>query len=884
MLVLFRFPSVLSPGRLAAIANGPALLLVCAALAAPLDAAPAPAESVAGPADGVFGRVPLLFEKAGDPRLDPSVLYLSRGRGYTVFVTRDALVLRLSSAGAALGQAPTQGDAAGAEVALRLSFPGAERSVPVVGERPAKTRIHYILGSDPEGWSVDNPTFQQVRYRDVWPGIDLVLYDRGGACEYDFVLSPGADPGRIAMRWEGADAVSLDDAGRLVLSTPLGDVVQSAPVLHQDGPGGPVPVTGRFALRDDETLGFEVDAYDPARPLVIDPVLVYASLFGFNHRDFIHGIDADASGAAIVVGETQSTNLPTTPGVIQPTKPNQLGMSDAFVAKFTPQGDALQWCTYLGGSTPSWTINAEDQAYGVDLGPAGTIWICGRTDTTDFPVTANAYKSSVDKIDGFLCELSADGTTLLYSTYFGATHFDSLEAVHVSPDGTVVVTGRGDGTLAAITPNAPQPTHAGGDCGIVVQFSPTHQIDFCTWFGGGSTPSGGTADTWGTDIERGADGRIYVVGWTDASSVPLFTNGFQQGSAGSREIWLARFEPVSGAVEYSTLIGGSKAEAVDSLPSLAIDGAGTVWVASESDSGDYPTTAGAFQPSQNGVLYDDGVLTCVDTNQAGAASLLWSTYFGGGLPDSIHALERDAGGTLWVFGRTLSSDFPMLLAWDEQKNGSSDTFLAGFDPGGNLLSSTYFGGDTYEATTSPAREEGDLAVGQDGDLFIAHTLSPLSAPSTNAGGNIVTPGAFQSTFGDSIADSFVARFAPDAVICQPDLGFAGPGNLTLSICGGDLSSGVYARLRLAGASANSTVVLFLSTSSNPTWVSEIQATLVPLPVLAQLALPLDVNGEFEIYVPGGFGPVSLYLQAVALGQPGQNPFATSNAIRADFKP
>ncbi|MFG0317635.1 MAG: hypothetical protein ACF8XB_10195 [Planctomycetota bacterium JB042] len=217
--------------------------------------------ALAGPhAD--FGRLPLLFEE-NRGAFDPSVRYVARAPGSTLFLTGDAAVLALDGP-------------EGRRAAVFTRFVGARTAPPIVGVEAAITRVHRYRGNDPSGWFEDVPTFRRVRVESLWDGIDLELYDRGGALEYDFVVAPGADPSRVRMRFDGIDGMSVRGDGALVLATPFGELTHSAPILYQETVAGRTPVTGRFVATGAAEVGFAVDAYDEARPLVIDPVLVFA--------------------------------------------------------------------------------------------------------------------------------------------------------------------------------------------------------------------------------------------------------------------------------------------------------------------------------------------------------------------------------------------------------------------------------------------------------------------------------------------------------------------------------------------------------------------------------------------------------------------------------
>src|SRR5262249_17913657 len=156
----------------------------------------------------------------------------------------------------------------------------------------------------------------------------------------------------------------------LVIQMSGGAVVEHAPVMYQEGPGGRETVSGRFVLEGDGTVGFTVDGYDPSRPLVIDPVLSYSTYLGGSGADAGHGIVVDSAGHVSLSGQTGSADFPGAGGSLG-------GGQDAFVAKLNAAGTALVYSTYLGGS-------GSDLAYGIALDSSGNVYVTGNTQSSDF--------------------------------------------------------------------------------------------------------------------------------------------------------------------------------------------------------------------------------------------------------------------------------------------------------------------------------------------------------------------------------------------------------------------------------------------------------------------------------------------------------------------
>jgi Beta-propeller repeat len=302
-----------------------------------------------------YGQLPLSFE-ANAGQTASQVQYLSHGSGYALFLTENGAVLSLNREGEAPaapgGTALDPGSRLGGSlalpaapetgVALAMNLVGANPHATVSGLDKQAGITNYFIGNDPSQWHTDIANYSKVEYQNVYAGINLVYYGNQQQLEYDYQLAPGADPLQIRFAVQGADSLSLDAQGNLVLHTAIGDVLEHAPVIYQQFAGVQKPVSGRFVLLGNNEVGFQVRAYDATRPLVIDPVLTYSTYLGGNGTDEGYGIAVDASGNAYVTGDTPSTNFPTTTGAFQTSNSGQL---DAFVTKLNPSGTMAVICS-----------------------------------------------------------------------------------------------------------------------------------------------------------------------------------------------------------------------------------------------------------------------------------------------------------------------------------------------------------------------------------------------------------------------------------------------------------------------------------------------------------------------------------------------------------
>jgi len=328
---------------------------------------------------GLYGNLPLSFE----PNLgqtDGRVKFLSRGSGYSLFLTSTEAVLALrepeqQKSPRSLGITRSAINAARQNEAsvLRVDLVGANPKAPSEGIAPLAGRSNYLIGNDPKKWRVNVPTYSKVAYRNVYPGIDLIYYGTDQRqLEYDFVVAPGASPDAIELRFSGAKGLRINDKGDLVIEVRGGEVIHQAPLIYQESGGRRNRVAGRIAFRGKDQVAFEVASWDRSRPLYIDPALVYSTYLGGNSGDSGNGIAIDASGDAYITGQTNSANFPTTAGALETTYG---GRGNAFVAKLNPAASgaaSLIYSTYLGGTS-------GDQSYAIAVDASGDAFVTGVT-------------------------------------------------------------------------------------------------------------------------------------------------------------------------------------------------------------------------------------------------------------------------------------------------------------------------------------------------------------------------------------------------------------------------------------------------------------------------------------------------------------------------
>ena len=622
---------------------------------------------------------------------------------------------------------------------IRLELIGANPSPQVVGREELPGKSNYFIGNDPAKWRTNVPTYRKVEYREVYPGVSLVYYGNPAAAaqlEYDFVVAPGADPGQIRLGVEGAGRVEVDAEGDLVLQAAAGGQVRfHKPLVYQEVDGARREVEGSFTLRSSSLksavrnpqseIGFEVAAYDPTYPLVIDPVLVYSTYLGGSGGDWGYGIAVDSSGNAYVTGSTVSSNFPTA-NAVQARYGG--GDSDAFVSKLNAAGSALVYSTYLGGSGDDWS-------WGIAVDSSGNAYVTGPTASRNFP-TANALQASNrGSHDAFVTKLNAAGSALVYSTYLGGSGDDAGTGMALDSSGNAYVTGL-TSSRNFPTANAVQASYGGGmyDAFVTKLNAAGSALVYSTYLGG-SDEDGGSG------IAVDSSGNAYVTGMTNSSNFPT-ANALQASNRGSNDAFVTKLNAAGSALVYSTYLGGSG----DEVGLIAVDSSGNAYVTGETSSGNFPT-ANALHASSGGGRSDAFV---TKLNAAGSA-LVYSTYLGGSGEEGGSGIAVDSSGNAYVTGYTGSSNFPTSNALQASNRGLRDAFVTKLNAAGSaLVYSTYLGGSDED-------DGWGIAVDSSGNAYVAGYTESSNFP---------TAGALQPAYGGGAYDAFIAKITEGAPSCS----------------------------------------------------------------------------------------------------------------------
>jgi Big-like domain-containing protein/centrosomal CEP192-like protein/beta-propeller repeat-containing protein/ASPM-SPD-2-Hydin domain-containing protein/HYDIN/CFA65/VesB family protein len=719
-----------------------------------------------------YGNLPLSFE-ANVGQVDPSVKFISRGPGYTLFLTATKVAVNLRSGPRPdhrlfvdrAEKTPTLSNS----VVIQMNLVGASQETPVRGLDELPGKANYFIGNDPAKWHTNVATYGKVKYEGIYPGVDLVYYGNQRQLEYDFVVSPGADPNAILLKFDGV-LPEIDSAGDLVLHTDEGDVHFRRPLAYQsvreeerNGTSNRRLVESRFVLRGNNKVAFEVAPYDHSRPLVIDPVLVYSTYLGGSFPDEALSIAVDSSGAAYVTGITCSADFPVTTGAYDTTSHNGSGgncpmsqnsFEDAFVTKFNAAGTALVYSTYIGGS-------ASDRGYDIAVDSSGNAYIAGQTASTDYPTTTGAFITTcpggVNGCNtGTVTKLNSTGSALVYSTYLGGPGNMGATGIAVNSSGQAYVTGATDESFptTASAFQASNPKFGLNPIFAVLNASGSNLV-YATFLGGTGGNFNPGSQAFGVAID--SLGKAYITGWTDSPDFPTTTGAFQTKCGtdglcnGLWDAFVAKLDPTkSGAASlvYSTFLGGSGTDfglgiAVDSSGNAYVTGTtganvNTQFVGSSAlPSKDFPTTAGAFQATCPGTCTTDSAW--VTKLNASGSALLYSTYLGGnGNTDAGYfgSIALDSALNAYVTGFTAATDFPTQNPVQKTYGGgTADAYVTELNSNGSaLVFSTYLGGSSLDEAIS-------IALDKSADMYVTGLTSSTNFPHTAGAFQTACPGS-----------------------------------------------------------------------------------------------------------------------------------------------
>jgi uncharacterized protein (TIGR03437 family) len=702
-----------------------------------------------------WSQLPLRFEP-NRGQVSRETKFVARAGGYALLLNASEAVVSAES-----GQ-------------IRMRLEGSNAAARLTGERLLDGHTNYLLGPNKSEWITGVPGYARVRRSQVYPGIDLVYYGRKGQLEYDFVIRSGADPNRIRMRFDGAAGLRIDGNGDLLITTATGTLRQQRPLIYQEIGGRRRPVHGGYRLDGRSGIRFEVARYDARRALVIDPVLTFGSYLGSSgDEDSFGALAVDATGAIYLGGQSVKlpnlpADFPVTPGAYQQ---NSRSNADAVLTKISPDGSRLVYSTYLGGQLSD-TIN------GVAVHTDGTLYFCGTTFSNNFPVTAGAFQATFGggNADAFVGRLSANGSELVFSTFVGGAGVDTCTDVVLSLPQRLTIGLTTDSAGLRTSANAAQ-----------AQKSTAQDLYFLSLNADGTTLVnatylGGTGVDELNRMRLDGQGNLLAVGRTSSANFPVTAGS--PARAGANDALVVKLDS-SLAPVFARLIGGGGEDAAIGVTS---DVSNNIYVVGDTDSSNFPTTAGVRQTAAGG-----GVDAFV-AKFSPAGSVLFATLLGGSAEEAAYAVAVDRQGNITAVGHTFSTNFPLTGdAWQtatksEFDNEYPDAFLVRLNPtGSDLLFSTLLGGNYGEISTA---------------LFVDDAGIATWAGTSSSDDFQVTAGAVQTTLGSCRVDldSGCSRF----FIARVDLNRALPAGPRI-LYNGVLNAADYTR---GGVAVGDIITLF----------------------------------------------------------------------------
>ena len=570
---------------------------------------------------------------------------------------------------------------------------------------------NYFVGSDARRWASHVRAYRQLRYSDLWPGIDLTLYEnQTQRLEYDVLLAPRANPARVALRYDGASALRLDAAGNLVISTSVRTTTELAPQAWQfDAAGQRQAVACRYVLAG-RTVRFALGKYDHGRALTIDPTVQFSTLTGSQADNWGFTATYDNAGNMYSGGVAFDIGYPATVGAFQTSF---AGLADMALIKYNTSVSgpaARMWATYLGGGNTefphSLVVNGQNE-----------LVLLGSTSSRDYPTTTGVVQPGFrggpavapfgntsapyympNGSDLVLTRLRADGGALLASTYLGGTGNDGV-----------------------INAGAPVTANYG--------------------------------DSFRSDVLLDGAGNVYVAAsTTSAAAFPGLAGGFGPAyQGGASDALVCKLSPDLRTVLWAGLLGGTGQDAAFSIQR---DAQGRVFVCGGTSSPNFPATPGTYHATAPGGSADGFVARI----SADGRTLERATYLGTGSLDLAQLLQLDAAGNPYVFGQSLGP-YPNTAGLAGKVGGTQ--FIQKLDP--DLVVSPFsitFGGVPGSAFKIVNIVPTAFLVDDCERVYISGWGGADNAGylggSTN--GLPVTPGAVQSTTDGS--DFYLAQFSP----------------------------------------------------------------------------------------------------------------------------
>ncbi len=600
-------------------------------------------------------------------------------------------------------------------VVLRLNFEGCNKVEPkCIGLLTHRSNFFY--GNDSSKWCTNVPNYQEIIYEDLYNNIDLIYYFSDEGLKYDFIINPGAHPNLIKIRIKGHNSLRIIN-NCLIINTSIGIPIMDSNLSIFYGDCDKGTIEGNFIILNENTYSFWLNKFNPKKKVIIDPLL-YSTYIGGSDADKSRDIMVDNQGNAYITGTTESEKFPITNGTFNTSynwhdlfifKLNSIGSkliystfiagsgseygrslkidnegyvyvtgftsskdfpttvgafnttysgnSDIFVFKLNPNGSALEYSTFIGGSE-------NDHGEDISIDETGNAYVTGDTKSIDFPTTVGAFNTTYSgksgKADIFVFKLNYLGSKLLYSTFVGGSSYEIGEGITIDYNDNVYVTGWTKSPDFPTSINAYDTSYNGNQDIFIFKLNSTgSELIYSTFIGANNTD-------YGSDIVINYNGNAYITGGTNSSNFPITAKAFDKTHNGFYDAFVLKLNSQGSDLIFSTFIGGSESEGGGSI---TLDSCMNIYIVGGTSSNDFPIITGAFNYSN--INIDSFVLKLNSTGK----TLLYSTFIGGEQKDSAEEIALDSNKNVYVTGNTKSEDFPTTKdAYDTTYNGGDQWY------------------------------------------------------------------------------------------------------------------------------------------------------------------------------------------------------------------
>ena len=593
------------------------------------------------------------------------------------------------------------------EKLVHLNFVGSNQVSSIEKNDESSFYFNYFKGNDRSKWASKVHSYGNAVLKNLYDGIDLNVQNKGGQFKYEFIISPFQSHQIIQLNYAGQESLKVNDVGDLEITTSLGKIFEEHPYAYQLIDGQKVDVDCRFVLAG-ENISFQLGKYDKSKTLIIDPVLIFATYNAAFSDNFGMTATYGYDGSAYAGGMVYGNNYPMPSGTAYDINSNftvlngAYGVTDVFITKFSPDGTNMLWSTFLGGGNNN---AGTEAAHSLICDLNDNIYVFGSTSSADFPTSTGAYDATHNGgtaaqlqfngvthdnqgVDLYVSKFSADGTTLMGSTFVGGSGNDGMNYE------------------AALLPY----DNVGAYTGIVSNYG----------------------DQFRGEITLDASNNVVVASCTKSTNFPT-VNAFQNSNAGNQDGVIFMLSSDFTQLLFSSYYGGSQD---DACYSVKMDLSGNFVFAGGTESTNIPGTAGGLQPSSGGGSTDGFVVKV----PAGGNSIVNASYIGMNQYDQVFFVEIDRINNIFLLGQSVGGNFPINNA--SYSNGASSNFVIKLD---SLLStnlaSTRFGNGSSDIQISPAA----FLVDNCGNIYVSGWGANILQANAQLNGMPVTVDALQAT-------------------------------------------------------------------------------------------------------------------------------------------